>query len=89
MCVCPCMCVCLVLHIYTYLTDSHTLEDLKAHYEKVANKIHRHHGVASRNGIDCSLKQHRATWKKMDEARLVCLIGLEEVSGLVLRGCVN
>ena len=51
----------------------HTTAELKKRYEKAANKIHRRNGVVSRMGIDCSLKEHRARWKRMEESRLVSI----------------
>ena len=61
-------------HITSTPPSQHTLshtDELKKRYEKVANKMHRRNGVVSSKGIDCSLKEHRVRWKKMDQARLV------------------
>ena len=58
----------------------HTIAELKKRYEKAANKIHRRNGVVSRMGIDCSLKEHRARWKRMEEARLVSILGVGSTS---------
>ena len=46
-------------------------EELKKRYDIAAKAKSRRHGVVSTKGIDCSLKEHRARWKKMDQAREV------------------
>ena len=62
--------VCCVLH--TCVTHTHLrAAELKKRYDLAAKKKCRRNGVVSNKGIDCSLKEHRARWKKMDAARLV------------------
>lgn len=56
----------------THDITTHT-DELKKRYAAAANKSSRRHGVVSSKGIDCSLREHRLRWKKMDEARMVGL----------------
>lgn len=71
-----------ITHTTTFATPL-PIDELKKRYEKVAKKVNRRNGVVSSKGIDCSLKEHRARWKRMDELRLV---KGSLVSGLVCVG---
>ena len=68
-------------HTLSTLLLSHTIDELKKRYEKAANKINRRNGVVSTKAIDCSLKEHRARWKRMDQARLVSGLGVRLTGG--------